>query len=253
MFDVMNLSDQDHAFRMTANAFLAQLSRWGGWNKAQKAKLDEAHGGGLFAAIKDSEKPESAEALLDFLAVRVEMAQKNFPRLLPGIRRILVNILSQPSPDCLNFIGELAVITDIAAVPGIELTGLEVKIFPKEKASRRADIALSRLGKTELADILNIHFNAERLDNWQSVEKFIADRIDQKIEKKTHGRTGQDLFIIPVLWGDLEFLSRWSTEFLAFFKAATNCLGPFAITEFSRDGKVWEWMIKPMHHLIQKA
>jgi hypothetical protein len=135
------------------------------------------------------------------------------------VRKTLFSVLTNFDNKYLNFVGEIAVL-NLLLKNNYKLVGVEVKI-PNAKP---IDFKLHKPDSNRHfnIEVVNIHYDTNKLESEEKIEEFLIKRINQKLESKIQNiKIPAHFFLVPVLWGDIEGLRKIQ----AIFKREPKLLG----------------------------
>jgi hypothetical protein len=138
-------------------------------------------------------------------------------------RDTLYSVFTNFDSKYINFIGEAAVLNSFLK-NNFKLIGVEVKVPNAKPIDFKFQMPKSY--KLYNLEVLNIHFDTDRLGTDERIEKFLIGRIIQKLKKKILNHKIHALFYLaPVLWGNIEGLRKIQK----IFNNKPNLLGNYVL------------------------
>jgi hypothetical protein len=202
--------------------------RWRAMAESIQAKGSYLSMATIFDLLWDaSEKREGSAEYLQFIdsqTRRALRAAKGHAR--NQLERLVVSMITtfgSERSEYKNHLSELLVISKLLRDGVYTLACVEKKL-PNGKCM---DFEVVKDGKYSLIEVYNIDFLVEKVQTAGDFRKFLERRLVEKLESKLSGLSDvhEPCILIPVLWGDLESLKKYSAVFDEF--KAGQVIGPF--------------------------
>lgn len=147
------------------------------------------------------------------------------------IRLTIENVLKSPDNNYMNFVGEIAALTNLMRTGLYRLEKVE---YPIDNG-KSIDFLLRNITTNErvLAEIVSIRLDESKVVNdKQEMEKFILNRVNQKLSSKGSQNINQKFFLVPIIWGPKNCLKIYSDFFKEYKIDIEYIIEPLAFLSF---------------------
>lgn len=184
--------------------------------RALKASLSTRGEFGAMTCVFDllwkaAEGDGYALAFLDFIQrVTTEAINCAGQAVRPSVEKLVVTMMTsfgEERSEYKNHLAELAVLARLAKESSFSLVGVE-RLLPN---GRTIDFEVLLKGETNLVEVYNIDFVADKIQSSDDLRSFLENRLVRKLNAKLAGveKVPGVVSLVPVLWGDVHSLSAY--------------------------------------------